>query len=117
MEALLVIFGCVAANHLGFISAVESVLDRELPVFNCPKCLTFWAVLFTLFPSHGLIFTVAAAFASAYAALWLELALGMIDKLYVSAYETFISKQHTDGETSAAETDSGTSSGSALPDV
>ena len=107
MEVLMVIFGCVAANHLGFIGAVEDVLDRELPVLNCPKCLTFWATLFTVFPSHSLIVTIATAFAAAYAALWLELALGFIDKQYVRAYETFIKHQHTDGETPAADADRG----------
>jgi hypothetical protein len=117
MEVLLVIFGCVAANHLGFIEAVESVLKAELPVFNCPKCLTFWATLFTMFPSHGLIMTFATAFAAAYAALWLELALGFIDKLYLSAYETFINNQHTDDKAATDETDSGEGGGSALSHV
>lgn len=40
-----IVFACVAMNHLGLISAIETVLRCSLVIVNCVKCLTFWCVL------------------------------------------------------------------------
>lgn len=81
-----IVFVCVALNHLGLVSAIEQRINKRLVVFNCCKCLTFWTT-FTYSIFHTRIITaLAISFFSAYAALWLELAMYWIDKLYLNCY-------------------------------
>lgn len=88
-----IVFVCVTANHLGLVSAIESVLKVRLPIVNCVKCLTFWATV-----AYGLICAGSAAcgemvtvlaisFLASYMAIWLELFEGYVDSLYVRMYE------------------------------
>ena len=78
-----IVFACTAANHLGLIQAVETVIHRRLPIVSCVKCLTFWAVLvyelwrvgFSDIPT-----VLAISFLSAWSAIWLDLFMGIIDK-------------------------------------
>ena len=92
-----IVFVCTAANHIGPIPDIEAFLRRKLPVVGCIKCLTFWSVLV-----YGLVCcgTVAAAieaaprllaisFLCAWASIWLDLLMGIIDKLYIKVYDTF----------------------------
>lgn len=90
---LMITFAAVAANHLGLVSAIERTTKHRLPILNCPKCLTFWAV--TVYgtlsgPEHprDIIGVCAVALLLAWAAIWLELAMGFIDQLYLKAYDT-----------------------------
>ena len=84
-----IVFACTAANHLGLIQAVEMVIHRRLPIVSCVKCLTFWAVLvyelwrvgFSDIPT-----VLAISFLSAWSAIWLDLFMGIIDKLYLKIY-------------------------------
>ena len=89
-----IVFACTAANHIGPIPDIEAFLRRKLPVVGCIKCLTFWSVLV-----YGLVCcgTVSAAieaaprqlaisFLSAWSAIWLDLFMGIIDKLYLKIY-------------------------------
>lgn len=84
-----IVFVCTAANHLGLIQAVETVIHRRLPIVSCVKCLTFWAVLvyelwrvgFSDIPT-----VLAISFLSAWSAIWLDLFMGIIDKLYLKIY-------------------------------
>lgn len=83
-----IVFVCVTMNHLGLVSAIEETIGRELPVVNCVKCSSYWAVLlYTVFATHDLIASLAASFLAGYSAIWLELAEGMIDKLYMKLYD------------------------------
>lgn len=90
-----IVFVCTAANHIGPIPDIEAFLRRKLPVVGCIKCLTFWSVLV-----YGLVCcgTVAAAieaaprllaisFLCAWASIWLDLFIGIIDHLYLIIYE------------------------------
>lgn len=115
MEVLCVIFGCVAANHLGLVTTIERIVGRAIPIVNCPKCLTFWVSLAVSLP-HGLISAIAIAFAASYAAIWLELAMGMLDNLYMYMYETFCRQDDTGHKVAADSADSlAKGGGSALP--
>ena len=84
-----IVFACTAANHLGLIQAVETVIHRRLLIVSCVKCLTFWAVLvyelwrvgFSDIPT-----VLAISFLSAWSAIWLDLFMGIIDKLYLKIY-------------------------------
>jgi hypothetical protein len=97
-DVLMIVFSATAANHLGLVAAAESVVRHRLPVLNCPKCAAFWLVLIygcsvccdsiaALPPTIPEI--LAAAFISAWSAIWLDLLMGIIDKLYIKVYDTF----------------------------
>ena len=86
-----VTLAAVLANHMGLIEAIEGVIKHKLPIINCSRCLTFWSVLICLVccrttSTHWTI-TVATSFLAAYAATWLELLFGIIDKQYDKIYK------------------------------
>lgn len=103
----LILFSCVAANHLELVATIEKIVGHELPVINCPKCLTFWSVVIygvaeadsSLFTLHSSLTIVAVAFLSAYLAIWLELLMFSIDTLYNRIYD----KLYKENEDSAEE--------------
>ena len=104
-DIAMILFSAVAVNHLGLVRAVEGVLNVELPVINCSKCLSFWLTLsITDLPVTE---RFAVSFLVSYIALWLELAWGYIDELYNRLYDKIYST--TDNQTA-------TSSGKADPD-
>lgn len=110
-----VLFACVAANHLGLVTAVEEVTGKTFHIVNCPKCATFWASLVCCLSHHaGIVTAAAVSFLAAYAAVWLELFMGFIDKQYEKAYDTIYSTATDD--TAAADADKGNTDGS-VPDV
>ena len=96
LDVLMIVFSATAANHLGLVAAAESVIRHRLPVLNCPKCAAFWSVIvygvaveiyFSLFTFHFSLTVLAAAFLSAWSAIWLDLLMGIIDKLYIKVYD------------------------------
>lgn len=91
-----IVFIATTANHLGLVSAIESAIKHKIWIVDCPKCLTFWSVLLygiATVPSGsplGLttaLHLIAISFLSSYLAIWLELAEGFIDLLYIKVYE------------------------------
>ena len=96
MDIASIVFACTTASHLGLTAAVIGVFFRNrrtLPVISCPRCLAFWCVLaYGLcagFPAttSAVIRLLAISFLSAYMAIWLELAEGLIDRLYDYVYK------------------------------
>lgn len=95
LDVLMIVFSATAANHLGLVAAAESIVRHRLPILNCPKCAAFWSVIvygiaeanFSLFTVHFYLTLFAAAFLSAWSAIWLDLFMGIIDKLYLMLYE------------------------------
>lgn len=89
-----IVFICTAANHLGLIPAVEKTIRRSIPPLNCPKCLTFWSVLaygIAMMLSGnpcGIITVLAISFLAAWSAIWIDLLMGIVDRLYLKAYDT-----------------------------
>jgi hypothetical protein len=135
LEIACIVFSCVAASHLELVAAIEKILHRRLPIVSCPKCCTFWAVIIAegccdtaaymtgeaaymtgeaAYVAGEAIATavkaVATAFAAAWAAAWVELAMGAIDRLYLMAY----GKIYAATDTADADTDG---ADDALPDV
>ena len=105
-----IMFVCVTMNHLGLVKAIEDTYDRELPIINCVKCSSFWAVLiYTAFVTHDAIASLAVSFLAAYVAIWLELFEAFIDTLYMKLYGKIYA---TSDDTTAAGTDKGNSAGS-----
>ena len=98
LEIASILFSSVAINHLGLVAAVEKVIARRLPVIDCPKCLSFWATLtygcsvccdsIAALPS-ALPHLFALSLLCAWLAVWLDLAMGIIDHLYIKVYDTF----------------------------
>lgn len=92
LNDLMITFSVVAANHLGLVAAIERTVKHRLPIVNCPKCMTFWTVLaygMAAGSDHfeDILELVAVALLAAWAAIWLDLFMGFIDKLYLKAYE------------------------------
>ena len=95
LDVMMIVFSATAANHLGLVAAAESVVRHRLPVLNCPKCAAFWSVIvygiaeanFSLFTLHFSLTVLAAAFLSAWSAIWLDLLMGIIDQLYIKLYD------------------------------
>ena len=105
LDTALLTFSCVAANHLGLITAAENVLKRNLPIVNCPKCFTFWCVLFTtVLSGWNMIGALAVSFFFAYLAIWLELLMGFFAVLYDKYYEKIYTKTAS-GHTIATDAD------------
>lgn len=108
-----IVFVCVTMNHLGLVAAIESATKRELPIVNCPKCLTFWSVLaYLIVLPDSLPFWegLGVGFLSSYLAIWLELLEGYIDTLYLKLYEKIY--QSTADHKTAAGSSSSDSAGS-----
>ena len=93
LDVVAVTVAAVLVNHMGLIEAIEGVIRHNLPIINCPRCLTFWATLAVLIASEWtsairhLPVIVATSFLAAYAAQWLELLFGIIDKQYDKIYQ------------------------------
>ena len=98
IDVAMILFSCVAANHLELIQAVEKVLDRELPIVNCSRCFSFWCVLsYMIVATNEIIVPVATSFFCAALAPWLELLMGFTDILYNKLYDTIFSATEIDG--------------------
>lgn len=93
ITCLLIAFCCTAMNHLGLVGAAERLLSHPIPVVNCSKCSTFWLTLMhgvcyhCGFSHRCLVMAVAVAFLMSYIAIWMELAMGCIDKVYYRIYD------------------------------
>lgn len=97
-DVAMILFSCVAANHLGLVHAIEEITDRELPIMNCPRCFSFWCVLFyMIFVSHSIIMSVATSFLCAALAPWIELLIGFTDNLYNKLYDTIYPTTENEG--------------------
>ena len=82
-----IVFACTAANHLGLVGAVGAVIRHRLPIVSCVKCFSFWAVIcYCLVGGLGVIKSLAISFLCAWSAIWLDLLMGIIDKLYLKIY-------------------------------
>lgn len=120
MDVASIVFVCTSANHLGLVEAVEQVIGRTIPVVNCCKCFTFWSVLAycsvgcNSFAAllHGIPWMLATSFLCAYLAVWLELAMGFIDRLYNCAYDKIYSPaadEPATSDTNGSNTEDGVS--------
>ena len=108
-----IVFVCVTMNHLGLIGKLEEIMGK-LPIFNCPKCSSFWAtLLYSLWGiCHGygdIVTSLAISFIASYLAIWLELFEGYVDTLYMKIYEKIY---NSTADTITSDANSGDSAGS-----
>lgn len=93
VDVAMIVLSAVLANHLGLIEAVEKVIRHEIPIVNCCKCLSFWAVFgYMLLAGNTVIASIATSFLCAWLATWIELLMGVIDYYYTKIYENFYSE-------------------------
>lgn len=86
---------CVLFVHLGLGDAVSRIVRRNLSLFRCVKCTTFWAVLaYTLFfTEFEPVKCVALAFACSYVALWVDFLFSIIAILYEKYYKILVTEE------------------------
>lgn len=114
LAVLMITFSATAVNHLGLVAGVEEVIRHSLPIVNCPRCLAFWSVLaygiatVPVASASGLIAALppvlAVAFLSAWSAIWTDLLMGFIDKLFRIIYDKIYPATNT-SDTDALSTD------------
>ena len=98
IDVAMIMFSCVASNHLGLIGAIEHVIGHKLFIINCSRCFTFWSVLmFMMFTTMDYALSFATSFLSAALAPWLELLMGFTDKLYNRLYDTIYTTTEDEG--------------------
>ena len=101
LNVIALLFVSVAINHMGLIEAIEERTGLRLIVVDCVKCLAFWSCLtYNLIIRQPVILSLAMAFICSYAALWLEMLWGFVDRIYLKCYEKIVSNAGT-GEITA----------------
>lgn len=85
----LIFLSCCLFIHLGLGQAICKVLKMKFVLFKCVKCCTFWCILaYTLFfTDYRWELCLAISFLSSYLALWFDLALAKLSKVYEKLYE------------------------------
>lgn len=83
--ALIVMMVAVLAQHLGLSEAIAAVVSK---VMKCPRCLSFWTVLFVLvILGCDLFIAVGLSILMAYLSIWSGLLLMMLNDLYETLWQ------------------------------
>jgi hypothetical protein len=78
--ALIVMISAILAHHLGLTEAIGNVLMK---ILKCPRCLTFWTILFTLLVlGCDAFIAMGLSILMAYLSIWIGLPLRMLNELY-----------------------------------
>ena len=78
--ALIVMMVAVLAQHLGLSEAIAKVVSK---ILKCPRCLSFWTVLFALLAlGCDAFIAMGLSILMAYLSIWIGLPLGMLNNLY-----------------------------------
>lgn len=78
--ALIVMMAATLAQHLGLSEAVAKVVSK---ILKCPRCLSFWTVLFVLvILDHDPVIAVGLSILMAYLSIWSGLLLIKLNDLY-----------------------------------
>jgi hypothetical protein len=80
LTALIAMLVATLAHHLGLSEAVAKVISK---ILKCPRCLTFWFVLFVLFACGcNILIAIGLSLLMAYCSIWTELLLDALNRLY-----------------------------------
>lgn len=80
VTALIVMIVAVLAQHLGLTDAVASVTSK---ILRCPRCLSFWTVLFVLvILGCDLFIAIGLSVIMAYLSIWCGPLLIILNNLY-----------------------------------
>lgn len=95
-EAALLAAGCVLFINMGLSDAIQDTIGIHSKILSCPKCLCFWSSLaFLVFNRCRIVTAVPASFILSYLALWLDLGLSALNKIYNELYEQIAAKTGT----------------------
>lgn len=83
----------VLFSHTGLCEAVEEKIHYKFKILSCAKCGTFWSVLIYMLLRHHPIVSITAAFMLSYMAIWFELFLGYMSKVYEDTYNKIQASQ------------------------
>ena len=80
---------CVLFVHMGLGETLSRIIKRNLSLFGCVKCLTFWttAAYTYFYLNFPLVKCGAVAFITAYCALWVELGFSKLAVWYEKWYK------------------------------
>lgn len=86
---VLIWFSCVMFVHLGLGQTICDLVRKDITVLTCQKCLSFQVVLaYTfIFTHYSVEWCFAMAFMASYLALWADLLLYKIARLYEKLYD------------------------------
>lgn len=115
--AIMVAVSCVLYVNMGLHEAVVDVLNIDLRITGCPRCLTFWSTLaWNLIGGYGLVPSIFVAFSLSYFALWASLLLDYLATLYNKTYEKLYNQSDAEESTSATD-NTAEADDSALPQM
>lgn len=85
----LILISCVLFIHLGLGETIEKVIRFRFVLLHYAKCLSFWVILTyaLLFSELSVVESVCSAFVSAYLALWIDLGLYKLARIYENQYD------------------------------
>ena len=82
-DAAALALGCVLFINMGLSEAIQEFFGIQSRLLSCPKCLTFWTTLaFLLISRCSFVLAVGGSFLFSYSALWADLGLSMLNKIY-----------------------------------
>ena len=92
IDVAMILFSCVAANHLGLINAIEEEFNIKFRIVSCPRCFTFWSVLLYMsFCTREPITSFATSFLCSALAPWVNLTMGYLDNKFNELYDKIYS--------------------------
>lgn len=84
---------------MGLSDAIQEFIEVRLGILSCVKCLTFWVVLtYLILHRMRIVQAVPASFILSYLALWLDLGLSALNKIYNEQYKQIISAEGDDSK-------------------
>ena len=99
MDVAAIVIICVLANSMGFVDAVEGVIRYKFRILSCVKCSVFWSTLiYFILMREPIVQSVATSFVLSYVALWIDLLIGYINKLYGTIYDKITREEETEGK-------------------
>ena len=91
-EAALLAVGCTLFVNMGLSDAIQETLGFHFKILSCVKCFTFWCILLYLTIRGAQFYeVVSASFILSYLALWLDLGLSALNKIYNESYQQILS--------------------------
>lgn len=94
LETLLLAVGCVLFVNMGLSDAIQETLGFHSRILSCPKCLVWWSCLtYLAFSGCRIITAAGVSFLLSYLALWLDLGLSALNKIYNESYQQILSAE------------------------
>ena len=94
VETTLLAIACVLFVNMGLSDALQDFFGLHIAVLSCVKCLTFWCILVYLICVGARFYqVVSVSFIYSYLALWLDIGLSALNKIYNEQYKQILSAE------------------------